>query len=478
MDVLAELVKQISANDSIIIGVSGGPDSLCLLHGLVSIRRGMNLKLYVGHLDHQLRETSYQDAEYVEQICSDWGVPCIVKKVDVNHLALQRKRGVEEAGRQARYDFFIELAKYIGANKIALGHNADDQAETVLMHILRGAGLDGLSGIAGKRVVDDLTIIRPLIAVPRSEIEAYCHEHRLEPRIDESNRDTCYYRNLIRHDIFPYLEKKAPGIRLHARQLANLAASDLELLESILSDVWPGLVQEQTNKQLTLDLFAWLALPTALRRRALRKAYSILRGSLQDLGYVHVENAIRLAETGHTGGSIDLPGKVLLEKSYDSIVFKAPNLDDSESTADLPLLTGSTRVPLIVPGITRLPDSDWVVEASIRPANEVSRSVIFGNTDRWCVFMDCDGTGERELYLRSRIPAEKFQPFGMKGKRMLVSDFMINEQIPSQLRDRIPILAGRDNSIFWIAGWRMDNRCRITEKSSHVLIVRFSRFSN
>ncbi|MBN1315378.1 MAG: tRNA lysidine(34) synthetase TilS [Anaerolineales bacterium] len=467
-------MNHFTAGETVLVGVSGGPDSLCLLHGLVDIRDKQNLNICVGHLDHQLRPDSSKDAKFVERTCSEWGVPCTIKSVDVNQLADKLKLGVEEAGRQARLDFLTDLAKSIGANKIALGHNADDQAETVLMHILRGAGLDGLEGIAGIRTLGKIYLVRPLLTISRSDIEAYCHEHQLEPHIDSSNRDRTYFRNRIRHDIMPYLEKYAPGIRNRLRQLSELATADVALLNSHLNDCWNSLVLEQTTNALSLDLKLLNDLPKSLRRRTIRRAFNALRGSLRDLGYVHVENACNLAESGRTGDRIDLPGMIAIEIRYDRLLFFTRSEPGPIPINDIPVLIGESTIQLTVPGTTHLSETDWLVETSIIHLTRHVYSQAKSNPDRWRAYIDYDSI-KSSLVLRSRIDGEKFQPLGLKGS-MLVSDFMSNERIPFFLRNSIPILStSGTSSIIWIVGWRIDDRFKIKERTVKVLKVRFIR---
>ncbi len=197
--------KLIESGDSIVVGVSGGPDSICLLHALEQIKnRGLDFRITVAHINHMIRVNAILDEEYVENYCQKHAIPVFIKRVEVEKFARQNKIGTEEAGRKVRYDFFEEVKEKVGANKIATAHNSNDNAETIILNILRGCGLDGLKGIERKNGI----FIRPLIDIERREIEAYCGENNLNPRIDETNSELIYQRNKVRNIMIPYVEKE------------------------------------------------------------------------------------------------------------------------------------------------------------------------------------------------------------------------------------------------------------------------------
>ena len=208
-----------------VIGCSGGPDSLCLLHLLLELAAKLDLTLTVAHLNHQLRpEQALEDERFVRSISKRWELPLFVETQDIAKIAKARKQSIEEAARQTRYNFLGRVATTVGAQKIAVGHHADDQTETILMHLLRGTGLDGLRGMLPRTRLPlfslkdldisarDVRLIRPLLEISRAEIEAYCHEHQLSPRQDSSNQDTTFFRNRLRHELIPILESYNPNI--------------------------------------------------------------------------------------------------------------------------------------------------------------------------------------------------------------------------------------------------------------------------
>jgi tRNA(Ile)-lysidine synthase len=281
--------------------------------------------------------------------------------------------------------------------------------------------------------------------------------------------DCSFFRNRLRHEIFPELDEVAPGVRQRLCQLAELVAADFDLLEGMLDDVWPGLLIEVGDGALALDLQAWRNLPLGLRRRALRRAAFQLRPDLRDLGFVQVEAARELAESAATGARASLPGGLSLMVSYERLWISAAGFTPAPPPA-WPALPPGAIVPLRIPGRTRLP-GDWSLEVVSLPAEGRVREAVLHNDDPWRGFMDADRAGT-DLILRTRRPGDRFQPLGMEGRRSSVSDFMINERIPAAWRGRIPILArpaGDSPEILWIAGWRLDERVRVRPQTRSIL---------
>lgn len=470
--------------DSLVVGVSGGADSLCLLHLLVRLQPEFDLSLHVAHLNHQLRgEQAAADAGFVRRTAVEWGVPVTVSSTDVAALACERGVGVEEAARQARYAFLARLAGDTGARAVAVGHNAGDQVETVLMHLLRGAGPAGLRGMSPRLALAGLapdlpsgahvTLIRPLLEAPRLAIEAYCGEHRLQPRFDHSNLDTTLFRNRLRHEVLPVLEAVVPGLGGRLRQLAELVTADHALLERLLDEKWNELAISESERAITLDLAAWGALPLSLRRLALRRAVHLLRPRLRDLGFGHVEDARLVAERGQTGAEATLPGRLRLLISYDRVLVVDKGYTPPPPP-DWPMLGGDAPVPLVIAGrrsTVSLPCTRWQVQTRLLPADRERRTMALANQDRWRAFLDGDAVGPA-LALRPRRAGERFQPLGMGGSSCSVADFMINQRIPAAWRDRVPILA-RPEHLLWITGWRPDERARITGQTRRILEVSF-----
>jgi len=261
----------LAPGDGIVVGVSGGPDSLCLLHVLLRLREEYRLRLHVAHLNHGARGAEADAAaEFVASLAAEWGLPVTVERQDVPALARAHKLAFEEAARRVRYAFLARVAGEAGAHKIAMGHNGDDQAETVLMHLLRGAGLAGLRGMLPITPITDYrllepfiqypisnlqppAIIRPLLQVSRSEIEHYCTDHDLAPRFDRSNLDTTYFRNRLRHELLPLLETYNPNVHTRLRHTAAVVAADYELLIQLREQAWAEVVREERDTAIAFD---------------------------------------------------------------------------------------------------------------------------------------------------------------------------------------------------------------------------------
>lgn len=470
--------------DRIVVGVSGGPDSLCLLHLLKIIQPSLNLTLTVAHLNHQLRgEAANQDAEFVADLARRWQLACTVQARDVVALAASRRQSIEEAARQARYAFLWEVATQTGSSKIAVGHNADDQAETLLMHLLRGSGLDGLRGmqpalnIAAMQLYPDdcrniqgepaPTVIRPLLAITRAEIEAYCRAQQLAPRQDHTNQDTSLLRNRLRHELLPLLESYNPNIRRVLWRTASLLNAEAELLEGQLAQVWPMLVQSTGGNGITLRLNAWRALPLAQKRAALRRAIDQLEPGRRNLAFDHIESAIAVADTGKTGAQVTLPHGLMLSVGYGSVtVSKGP----PPPPRDFPALEPGIELDVTVPGVTRLPGSTWQLTAQLVPASDVDPAHLQASGP-WQAWLDAAAVGDA-LKLRTRLPGDTFCPLGLAGRHQTLKKFMINAKIPAAQRASLPLLASRQN-IVWVCGHRPAHQASVGPKTVTAIFLKF-----
>jgi tRNA(Ile)-lysidine synthase len=488
---LVKLVRQaverhdlLPRGESIVVGVSGGPDSLCLLHVLRRLADDYDLTLHVAHLNHQIRGTeAAADAAFVADVAALWSLSCTVAARDVPALARQYKLAIEEAARRARYTFLAEVAGLVGSRTVAVGHNADDQAETVLMHFLRGAGLAGLRGMLPKTPLADyrllegqtgaaLSLVRPLLETSRVEIEAYCAKHNLRPCFDRSNLDTTYFRNRLRHELFPYLETYRSNIREVIRRTARVAAEDYALLREVLEDAWARITQFADNKTIIFDLAGWRALPLSLQRATLREAVHRLRKSLRDINFVHIEDAVMVAQEKDTGAVASLPQGLRLTVGYETLTVAGE--DYRPLPLDWPALQ-KKYLPLALPGRTPLPGpAGWRVEARWLSPDELP-SEWATNPDPWQAFLDGEMADEG-LALRQRRPGDRFQPQGMGGRSKSLSDFLINVKVPATWRDWVPLVVGsKDDRILWVAGWRLDEQARVTPETEQVLWLRFER---
>ncbi|MBA3944564.1 MAG: tRNA lysidine(34) synthetase TilS [Herpetosiphonaceae bacterium] len=289
----------------LVVAVSGGPDSLCLLH-LLRRFEADGLQLHVAHLNHGLRPQAAADAAFVAATAADWGLPVTVGERDVAALAQQQHSGFEAAARQARYAFLRDVATAVGTDDVALGHTADDQAETVLLRLLRGAGPTGLAAMRPRtELATGLVLLRPLLAITREEIEAYCAAHGLLPRQDASNTSPLFVRNRVRATLLPAIKTYNPHIVQTLGRTATVCADEDAYIRSQLDHLWPELVIQAGDHQVVLDRLAFRNLPRALQRRALRRAMELL-GGLTEVGADHTERMLVLAQQEH--GRLQLPG--------------------------------------------------------------------------------------------------------------------------------------------------------------------------
>lgn len=500
MDVQAAAAAAISVyalfdpNELIVVGVSGGADSLCLLHVLCHLPPTLAPRVHVAHLHHGLRGAEADaDAAFVASLAAAWNLPCSVGQADVELEARRAGLSLEEAGRRARYAFLGAVAQASGAGAVAVAHNADDQVETILMHFLRGSGLSGLRGMLplsplprapwGRAVVDEplaapspaqeapaavsLRLVRPLLEVPRADIEAYCQAHGLTPRLDRSNLDVTLFRNRLRHELLPLLATYNPAVREALRRSARVVADEHQALRQMLATLWPQVVTASDARAITLALTPWRQLHVAWQRSLLREAIHCLRPGLRDVGFEHVERARRLlvSPACTTGQRVTLPRGLLLTVGYHTFTVTDERAE-ADDRAGPQLLVPS--LPIALSGVTRLPASRWLLEAEIRQPAELP---LGWQTEPqpWRAWLDADVIGGAP-FLRTRQPGDWLQPLGLGGHRTLLNAFMINHKLPAALRPRWPLLMGAQG-IAWLCGLRIDERARVQPATQRVLCL-------
>ncbi len=461
----------IEVGDTVVVGVSGGADSLALLDVLRELRGELRMILHIAHLNHMLRGADAEaDAAFVAGLAREWHIPVTIETRDVASLAEERRMSIEEAARGARYAFLAQVAHQMDAHIIAVAHHADDQVETVLMRLLRGTGLMGLRGMQYTIDVTDsnfeyripgyaLKIVRPLLDVARVEIEAYCKSHYLAARVDQTNFDTTIFRNRLRQEALPYLETFNPNLRQVLWRTAQGATDDYDYIQHQVSEAYSKVAYENEGA-IIFDRALFMELHPALQRGVLREAIVQMRNSLRDIDWSHIENARRIALDKEVGAEATLPQNLLLVLGYNEFALR--DTKQRLPIPDLPLLHVE-RLDLPIAGVVNLPDTHWYVETELITAVEV--------VDNWTALLDfekCKG----QVYLRCRRPGDRFQPAGMKGKSQTLNEFYINEKIPSIVRDRLPLLVANDH-IAWVCGWRTDERVRANFETKGVWRVRF-----
>lgn len=292
-----DLIKN---GDNIVVGVSGGPDSMALLNVLLNIREKINFEITVAHVNHMIRIEADEETKYVQNFCKEKNIECFIKKEKVEEIAKKDKVGTEEAGRKLRYSFFDEVAKKVNANKVATAHNANDNAETVLMNIIRGSGTSGLKGIEPAR---GNKYIRPLIECTRDEIEEYCEEQHLQPKIDKTNMENIYTRNKIRNILLPYIKENFnPNIVSSLNRLSELALTENNFIEKKVKESYEQVLIKEIlgNKELEekneiiLSLKKFNELDLVIKNRLMLYTIGRLLGSSKNIEKVHIEDLVKL----------------------------------------------------------------------------------------------------------------------------------------------------------------------------------------
>jgi tRNA(Ile)-lysidine synthetase-like protein len=460
----------IRPGDIVVIGVSGGPDSLCLLDILASLAPRQRLTLHVAHVNHGLRPESAGEANFVREQSEKMGLAFHLETVHSRFWAEEHKESVEEAARHLRYAYLGAVAQKVGAGRVAVGHTQDDQAETVLMHFLRGSGLAGLAGMEPKRIYDaawwkanspdekpeSVDLIRPLLDVTRADVLAYCVEAGLEPRFDPSNLDPAYFRNRLRYSLLPELETYNPNIRAALARSAEAVRGDVEWHREAVEALWRATALPLEDAGLAVfQRDRWLQLSEAQQRALLRMGTRQLLGGLRDVDYRPIAAAARFSRAAAPGRSCEVTGGLMLEVSANEVRLV---------NAALPRGWADGQVPLAQPD-GRLA-AGWRLETQVVAAADW-READGGRESRWMVSVDGDRLTS-PVTIRARRRGDRFAPLGMDGRHMKLSDFMINIKLPAALRNRWPLLVSGDD-IVWVAGLRLNEHFRVRADTQQIV---------
>jgi tRNA(Ile)-lysidine synthetase-like protein len=468
----------------VVVAVSGGPDSLCLLHVLNRLCADLGFTLHIAHLDHQIRgEESAAEARFVAGLAHDWGLPATVAASDVPEFARAQRLNLHAAARVARYTFLAQVAQSIGAQAVAVAHHANDQAETVLLHLLRGAGAEGLRGMrpavaweewapaedggwktddgirnpassiryAPSSIFHPARLIRPLLQITREQIERYCAEHHLEPRQDPSNFDLDATRNRLRHDLLPHLIEYNPHVVAALGRTAAICADEHDFIGKALDAVWPRLASTRADG-IDIDGAVWHELHPALQRAALRRAHALLAPGAT-LGLQHVEHARALIERG-VGRRAELPGGIVLTAGYGgAFTLGVPALPAAPQLAEPVIeLPREGRVDL---------GGGWAIEIARRAGPPPAA------TTAWEVVLDA-ATLAGPLVARRRRPGDRLAL--SQGSRRL-QDLFVDAKVPRPLRADWPIIA-TPVAVVWVAGLRAAERFQATPESRQIIRIR------
>jgi tRNA(Ile)-lysidine synthase len=444
----------------LVVGVSGGPDSLALLDALV--RLGLSLR--VAHFDHQLRAESAAEAAQVAQMAAQRGVPYELGQGDVAAMARAERRSLEESARELRYRFLFDCARRSGAQAVAVAHTADDQVETVLMHLLRGAGLSGLKGmtpISHLPVWDaHIPLARPLLGVWRCDVEAYCQAEGLNPLQDASNQSDDFFRNRLRHTLLPELERYNPQVKASLLRTANALAGDWEALEAVLDQAWAALAVDCRVGRCSVARLTLANLPLGLQRAALRRMATLVRPDLRDLDFASVARAVDFITQPTRSRRLQLPQGLRLEWEEErlALVDGAAPLPFEPSW---PQLAAGQAAQLAPGGVAPLAGG-WRLRAEVGDPPVDPHAA--GPEEAW---LDCDALA-LPLQVRSARVGERFQPLGMGGRSQKLSDFWINARVPHAARAAWPLVCVGER-VVWVVGHRMAEWARLQPASRAAL---------
>jgi len=440
--------EMLGSGDKVIIGVSGGFDSTALLYLLDSLKTKLGIKLYVAHLNHKIRGAeSDKDMEYVKKISKKLGITCFCESFDVPGFAKQKKMNLEDAARTFRYGYFERVAVKTGANKIASGHNADDNIETFIMRLIRGSGLKGLRGIPAVRG----GIIRPLINTYRKDIEHYLKEKNIKPRTDQSNFDTSLFRNRIRHELLPLLESYNSNIKDALQRSIRLAKQEYDLIEREAEKLCGKLATKKTG-MISLNVRKLSGLNIAVASEIMRKAIAYVKKDLVDISSVNIDDIFSILSSKR--GKLNLTG-AFIEKKKDRLLI----------SAKMPQKTKEKQFShtLYIPGETNVNEAGYTIESElISMSNRLKLKI----RDPLRALVDYDKI-KAPLIIRNRKPGDVFYPLGLKGKKKL-QDIFVDEKIDIDERDRIPVVEDGKN-IVWIVGYRVSDKAKVTPKTNKVV---------
>ena len=428
------------------LAVSGGPDSMAMAHALIANQKEMNSDIEILHFNHQIRgEDSQLDAKFVQTYFDSLGIPTFVSEKNVIKLSRQRRTSLETAARSARYEFFANhIHKKGNKSALVLGHNYEDQVETILMHVIRGSGLNGLQGMAemSHQIIDTLgiDIFRPMLSLNRSSILKYCSANNIPWRSDQTNTSTEYTRNSIRLELLPFLEQYNSAIFRSIDKLGHSAKRDYHYIQAQVDRLWPSVAIIRSDG-IRIRIDAFTKLHPSLKWRILQKAAQTAIGNQQDLSYRHVESMLDITE-GTTGRSLNLPGNIIVRKDYEELLISQSPNDQSNTTKvtepALIKMTGTTFT------------EHWKISASLECAPAFLHNE---NIHKTMLSTSLNiNLGNEPLWVRYRNPGDIFQPSGMSNSKKL-QDFMVDSKIPRQDRDSIPLIVS-NKGIAAVVGWR------------------------
>lgn len=435
----------------IIVAVSGGPDSICLLHILNEWKERLHLTLVAVTINHQLRAEAEADVKYVESLCDRWRIPFITETIDVARYEAEHKVSMQVAARDLRYDVFARLMEEEQADYLALGHHGDDQIETLVMGLMRSTTLGGLTGIPFTRPFATGAIIRPLLALTKADIETYCKHHQLTPRIDLSNEDTTYTRNYVRKRIVPQMKEKNESLHVTAQQLSRTLHEDEMYLQTVAKEAFDTIAEyDVATEEMKVKISQLRTYAIPLQRRIYRLILDYLYESLPpQLSYAHEEIFLSLIKEETNNKRLHFPAQLMVEVVYDHIAFYF------EKEKAQPFTISVEKIPATIP----LPNGHRL---EITYTKDIARKE--APNEYICALSQV----RLPLYIRTRRPGDRMRYRGLNGSKK-IKDILIDEKIPPQKRDHIPIVTDATDEILWLVGVRKGVRFKDMDEENVAL---------
>jgi len=440
--------EMVAPQDKVVVAVSGGPDSVCLLDVLFALKDELQISLVVAHFEHGLRPgEDQQETEFVSRLAGSYGLEFYTERASAG-LAYGRG-SLEERARKERYQFLTKIKEKVKAQKIALGHQLDDQAETVLMRLLRGSGPLGLGAIPPVR---DALIIRPLIKVSREEVQDYLRQKGILWMQDSSNLQPVHMRNRIRLELLPMLKMYQPRILEVLARTAEIIREDENILVSQAQEWLDQNALRLKQDQISIAIDKLSQLPKALQRRVLRCAIGHVGQGLRKISLKHLDLTLHMCFAKAPQGQIYLPGNLAVKKRYNQIIIAPKSYEHYKRY----------RYKLQGPGVYKLE----AIESSIEVAELDYLQMDATGAPPWTAYLDASKI-EFPLIVRPFQRGDRFVPLGMKGTKKL-HDLFVDMKIPTELRNELPIVCS-GSSIVWVTGLRIDERFKVTKEGEKVL---------
>ncbi|MED3574080.1 tRNA lysidine(34) synthetase TilS [Cytobacillus praedii] len=443
-------------NKKILIGVSGGPDSLALLHYLWEKKQSFNLSIVAAHVDHMFRgEESFAEAQFVQQFCGERNIPFEMTRMDVPNYIEETGKSAQAASRECRYQFYEQMMEKHHSDYLALGHHGDDQVETILMRLTRGSSGDARAGIAFSRPFGNGYILRPFLCLNRLEIEKYCAINHLDPRRDPSNEKGLYSRNRFRKEVMPFLKKENPHVHVHFQRFSEEIQSDEAFLQELTIQKMNKVMEKKTTREIIINIIEFQEMPMPLQRRGIQLILNYLyKEKPTSLSALHIENVFALMSSPHPSGTLHFPNGLKVVRSYEKcqFLFRLQPIQ-------------SYRFEMKEPGKIELPNGSCIIlEFTNCPEGSIQANSLLLQRDDSLL----------PLVIRTRKDGDRMSLKGMQGSKK-VKDIFIDNKVPLQERNSWPIVTDSNGQILWVPGLKKSRSSTGQQSNANFILLTYIR---